>query len=308
MRVVFFNNVSGVSTALSKSLQKMNIDSNVFVDRIHHYGYPDEKLVQRFAGRFYNWLHEVIFADILHYHERFFIRPPSKVIRRFEINVPHYARKKVVFHFHGSELRKEKKRERFYPFLNYPMIVAMPDLLKHAPSHAKWFPHPVDTQFFVPGKEELGKAVVGFYKPHDKYPALFTGAETIVKGVEELRSSGKSIDVKEAYLIPWKEMPNYYNTINIWVDKTGLEFYGVSAVEAASSGLPVITEIGEDALTLVPDCPFINVPRSKIKGAIEYLSEENVRKYYGQKCRDYAQRLHDSDKVAERLLKFYRDL
>lgn len=308
MRIVFFNNVSGVSTTLSKSLQKMKIDSNVFVDRFHHYGYPDEKLVQRFTGRFYKWLHEVIYADILHYHERFFIRPPSKVIRRFEINVPHYVGKKVVFHFHGSELRKEKKRERFYPFLNYPIIVAMPDLLKYAPAHAEWFPHPVDTKFFSPNSKKSEKVVVGFYEPHDKYPALFTGAETIRKSVKELRLYGKSIEIKEAYLIPWIEMPNYYNAINIWIDKTGLDFYGVSAVEAASSGLPVITEIGDEALSLVPDCPFINVPRNKIKGAIEYLSEENVRKHYGKKCREYALRLHDSDKVASKLLDFYRKL
>ncbi len=298
-----------MSTTLSRVFKEKEIISNVYVDILHHYSYPGERLIKHFPVRFSVWLKEVLLADILHYNAKFFLKPPSRNIRYLELRLPNFANKLVVLHFHGSELRKPQKIVRFTPFFDLPILVAMPDLLKYVPRHAEWLPHPVDTKMFTPRSNyNHDEIIVGYYKPRDKYPAIFAGGRKVEEAVAELKELGESIKTKGAYLIPWNSMPEYYRSIDIWVDKTGLDYYGVSAVEAAACGVPVVAQIGEEALTFLPDCPFINVSHDRVRRALEYLSEENVRRYYGRKCRDYVLRLHCAEVVVENLLTMYKNM
>ena len=56
----------------------------------------------------------------------------------------------------------------------------------------------------------------------------------------------------------------YWKHIDVWVDRFGLDFYGFSSVEAAACGIPIVCQIGEKELGLVPKCPFINTTTSEL--------------------------------------------
>jgi len=61
-----------------------------------------------------------------------------------------YPSKKIVLHYHGSDIRgKWKERERFWKKAD-SILVSTPDLLEDAPQHVIYLPNPVDTELFKP--------------------------------------------------------------------------------------------------------------------------------------------------------------
>jgi hypothetical protein len=47
-------------------------------------------------------------------------------------------------------------------------------------------------------------------------------------------------------IIPHSEIPNYYGSLDLWVDRVGVGFYGYGPVEAAACGVPVIADISTE--------------------------------------------------------------
>ena len=65
----------------------------------------------------------------------------------------------------------------------------------------------------------------------------------------------------------------YWKKIDIWLDRFHLGFYGFTAPEAASCGIPVLCDIEEDMEQYVPNCPFLRTKPSvdNIESNLEYL-------------------------------------
>jgi glycosyltransferase involved in cell wall biosynthesis len=103
-------------------------------------------------------------------------------------------------------------------------------------------------------------------------------------------------------------MENYYASIDIWVDRIGLGFYGFSAIEAAAMGIPVITQISEDASTYVPDCPFINAMSKQHvqRQILRLVEDDDLRRKLGAQARDYVIKTHDSLICAKKCLEKYQ--
>lgn len=103
------------------------------------------------------------------------------------------------------------------------------------------------------------------------------------------------------------EVLNYWKNVDVWIDRFYTGFYGWSAIEAASCGIPVMCQIEEQVRQHVADCPFLQMKDTvdSIRSNLEYLICSSDREALGKKHRKYAVEKHDSEKVAEKCISEY---
>lgn len=275
----------------------------------HPYGYPGEVVFDKNLPRVEHSLKEVFTADVVHYHDEVFLRRSSRrrtyFLEKLDYHVARSLMKNIVFHFHGTAIRDPLQRTRNAAYFREKLVVATPDLLPFVPPNATWIPGPVDTEIFYPNRViRDDKVRIGYYDPPYDWGLLVNTPE---KTRRVIRSLGREkILESPAYRLNWSDMPHYYNGVDIWIDKMNLDFYGLSACEAAACGIPVIAHIGENERGLVPECPFLQSSYSGLSEAIEYFMEENTRRYMGQKCFDFVKKVHEASRICEMTSKVYQ--
>lgn len=287
----------GVGVVLSEALQKLGVNSSVLASAAHPFGFKEDYIFpahMRFTRglfRRFEWRKFYDF-DILHSHDN---RPlPSYVMRRWEgALIQHYHDPKTKGHLYGNDV---------------PSFVSVPNILKVIPD-ATWIPFPVDTTLFSQERRVQHDGIHIGYCDQQTDPSK---RRYIPKDEVEIaikNSRGKASPYPLTDIIPHSEMPEYYGRIDLWVDRLGLDFYGFSAAEVAAMGIPVITQIGEDEVLFTQSCPFINVDKKGLAGAIVSLVEdEQLRKSLGERARDYALKVHDSINVAKLCLDKYMEM
>ena len=310
MRITHFHNVAGVATTLAKYQRKEGHQTSVLVADPHPFGYPGETSYEDFSMLFHG-LEHVVLSRVVHYHTGAYIRGQHRWFNRFSKNIDYRlarsVHRKILFHFHGAEIRDENARVISSQFFRERSVVSTPDLLESGPHGSVWLPNPVDSELFFPG--HLGnseKIAVGYYNPISDYVRLYNKPEFIERTLSSME--GRGIVGTPASCLPWMGMPKYFNSIEIWIDKISMSFYGVSACEAAACGVPVITQIGEEERTYVPDCPFVDLSRESLQSAIEYLLDENTRHYIGQKCLHYVTERHEASRIVKSLDQIYESI
>ncbi len=308
LKIAHFNNVAGVATTLAKYQKKAGDEATVMVKELHHFRYPQERV---YYGNIRNTFHAIggiLSSDIVHFHDGPFLRRSRSLrtylLDKLDYNTAKSVRKRIIFHFHGTSIRDPSARQRNSAFFNEKLLVATPDLFPFVPSHSVWAPHPVDTELFYPRRSNgNAQVVVGFYQPPTPWGQLWETPQMTLDVVTGL--SAKEVKPSPAAGLPWAKMPSYFNEIDVWVDKMNLDFYGVSACEAAACGVPVVAHIGENERAFVPDCSFLQANYGTLSRTLEYLMEENTRKYVGQKCRDFVLKVHSASRICELIRRVY---
>jgi len=272
----------------------------VIVKSRHPYRYDDEIRCNTL-----NAMMRIVASDVIHYHSAPWIhRILAGRIRYLDYSIARTLRKKVVWHFHGHEVRGQRV-EKGPPQFDCPAIVSTPDLLRYLPN-ATWIPNAADPELFYPRKTPHPKTIVGCYDSPNPYVKHYSPVAETLAAVRELQRNGKGIDVRILSGYKHQEVPEYFQQIDIWVDKFGMDFYGLCALEASLCEIPVVTQIGEPEQSLIPSCPFITTERCEIKRTIEYLLDEDVRKELGKKGAEFTKRFHDPVGAADKCLKLYR--
>lgn len=97
--------------------------------------------------------------DIIHVHS---LEGIGKFIKKV------YPYKKLVMHFHGSDIRGKWREKEHYWKKADAILVSTEDLLEDAPSEALYLPNPVDTELFYPRQaHERGTAFTFSYNADD---------------------------------------------------------------------------------------------------------------------------------------------
>jgi len=155
MKILHVWDCAGVGAILAKYQRRLGVQSLV----VKRNGYSPYGIDKFYKTRLFDSSRVVFYAqviklilvgnfDIIHFHGSY--------------NVVVFAwlfRKRIVFHFHGSELRN---RGWFYSPLSKlakVVLVSTPDML-NCLSNAIWIPTPIDTEHFHPKREANRKEFV----------------------------------------------------------------------------------------------------------------------------------------------------
>jgi len=293
MKVLHYHNV-GVGVILTQSLRQLGVESYVLSVAPHPFGFKEDFLLPKRRKllkplRYFDWRRFYGF-DILHSHRPG--RLPSFVLRHWKGRfIQHYHDPNLTSHLYSDDV---------------PSFVSFPGLLDIIPN-SQWIPLPVDTAKFSPEKLKQHKGVnVGYCAQQlDPIKQPFIPIGEIKSAISKV--SGV-FDRPLAGIVNHRDMENYYASIDIWVDRIGLGFYGFSAIEAAAMGIPVITQIDESASAYVPDCPFLNSASKQHveKNIIKLVEDRALRRKLGAQARDYVIKTHDSLICAKKCLEKYQ--
>jgi len=290
----------GVGVVLSQAMNQLGVTSRVVSAAPHPFGFKEDYLLPKqrlgsthlaYYTRYLDWRHYRHQFNLLHSHND--VAYPRYIVKLWK--------NRIVQHYHNPSGKMPLYR-------GVPSLVSMPNMLDRVPN-GKFVPIPVDTVTFKPSHRTQTDLVrVGYSDQYtDPNKRRFLAISEIKDAISSL--GGKAVGVPLTQIISHAEIQDYYRTLDLWVDRVGLGFYGFGAVEAASCGVPIITDIRESDLRFVKNCPFVNIhTRAEIPSAIERLvNDKLLRESLAVKSREFIVETHDWLKVAERCIQIYRD-
>jgi glycosyltransferase involved in cell wall biosynthesis len=153
------------------------------------------------------------------------------------------------------------------------------------------FPFGIDTKVFSPKPELNARDILGIDKDTFVVAARSTddarkGFKELVQAIEQVRKTGRKILLLciqkqglvakyskevESIELPWtNDLSNlgiFYEAADLFAMPSSVESFGMMALEAMSSGVPVIT-VGETASSEVVECPELEVSLDDLVGQI----------------------------------------
>jgi len=279
----------GVGVVLRDAQRSLGAEAKVVSKAKHPFGFEADEYCKPHAGWVLSWLKNRKF-DILHNHDN--LKIPERIYNSYK--------GRFIQHYHDPKTAE--------PLYNVPSLASTPSICEKVPN-STYMPLPVDTDYFTfkNGRPFL-KIRVGFSDLN-----LDPTKAKLIPKAELQAISHKVRLVPQNQVVNHYAMPSYYHTIDVWVDRIQDEdpvnFYGWGAVECASMGIPVITQIGENEESHLDGCPFLNVKkRSQIGSHVDWLSDEDNYRRVSKKTREYTVKTHDAKKVAKRCLKIYEEM
>ena len=227
------------------------------------------------------------------------------VPRAAMVPVMRATRKKSVMHFLGDDIRGKTPDELAYGRRFDAQIVG-------SYAATRWVPEAV----VVPPGLDLGEyrpvAPVERERPlvvHAPSNPEKKGTKFVVEACSQL-----PVDLDVVHGVPNAEARERYRSADIVVDQMHYLWHGVFAIEAMAYGKPVVTHVDPEAVRLTEEAfdvevPIVRATPETLIDALRPLVESfEKRKRRGEAGRAYVERVHDIDKVAERLIEIYEGL
>lgn len=205
--------------------------------------------------------------------------------------------KKVIIHYHGSEIR-DRKQPFFHKFADV-FFVSTPDLLKFVPGSI-WLPSPIYTQNY---KQAISSNVLIITHAPSNPP---------LKGTTEITSAIKSIQMEIPDLkfdlisgIPYNDALDHYSKATIVIDQIKIGWYGMVSLECMAIGVPVVCYISKDLLKYFPDSyPVWLTTEKTLESDIIYLINNlNIRNKQIQIGKKYVSSVHNPINIVKMIIK-----
>jgi glycosyltransferase involved in cell wall biosynthesis len=153
------------------------------------------------------------------------------------------------------------------------------------------FPFGIDTEVFRPRPELNARDILGIDKDTFVVAARSTddarkGFKELVQAIEQVRKTGRKVLLLcvqkqglvakyskevESIELPWTNdltnLVTFYEAADLFAMPSSVESFGMMALEAMSSGAPVIT-VGNSAASEVTECPELEVHLDDLVGQI----------------------------------------
>jgi glycosyltransferase involved in cell wall biosynthesis len=239
-------------------------------------------------------------TDVFHFYFGLTLVPKSlqfPLLRAF--------RKKSVYHFLGSDIRGRTPAQLAYAKRADARVVGSYDAVRWVPD-AEVIPPGLDLAAYspVPPSDRARPLIV--HAPSDRRRK---GTEHVVRACEEL---GVELDVVER--LPHDEARLRYERADIVVEQLNAGWHGVFALEAMALGKPVVTYLKDDVVRRTEEAfgvrvPIVSATKENLMERLRPLVDSSAeRRRIGAESRSYVERVHDIDKVADRLLALYSRL
>jgi glycosyltransferase involved in cell wall biosynthesis len=300
MRVLQIGSIAGVPQELSRAQRRLGLKSDVISFQPHQFNYEVDlyrptrlPIPFRYCERMRSLFKLAGDYDIFHFHW-------SSAIP-FGLDLPIWKKldKKIILHYHGDDVRGKGSR-CFHSMFADRILVSTPDLLEWSPN-AVFVPNPINLEKFqyVGVKAHPGSVKI-IHAPSDR---LVKGTEYIIKAVEGLKADGYDVELILVENMPYQQAVELYREADVVVDQLIVGWYGSFAVECMALGKPVCVYIRQDLLSYFQEMPMVNTSPSRLENDLRRLLEDiGALQDMSRKVRKYAEQVHDSEKIAQKLV------
>ena len=239
-------------------------------------------------------------TDVFHFYFGLTLVPKS-----LQFPILRVLRKKSVFHYLGSDIRGRSRKDLAYGNRAGAQIVGSFDALRWVPD-AQMIPPGIDLRPFTPVPPTDRERPIVVHAPSDRAKK---GTEHVIAACAQLPVE---LDVVEH--LPHAEARERYARADIVVDQLNAGWHGVFALEAMALGKPVVVYLKPDVVEQAERAygtkvPLVPATKENLVAALRPLVESPaLRREVGAASRAYVERVHDIDKIADRLLDVYARL
>ena len=133
------------------------------------------------------------------------------------------------------------------------------------------------------------------------------------KGTEHVLAACEGLDAELEIVegLHHDEARERYRRADIVVDQLNAGWYGLFAIEAMALGKPVLTFLHDEAVARTEAAlglrvPIVNVTKETLRDRLaELVADPERRRRIGAESRAYVERVHDIERIADRLLELY---
>lgn len=330
MRIVQIGNIANQGWGLAQGLRALGHDVKVWDTTGHPFGFPaDARFTMDSPAEIVRVLRLAMDEDfdVLHFHAKSLIGQTGGMPMMWDLPVWRALGKKIVFTFHGSEVRKASQHLEEDPWSYFrfgdvacdedgiekrlaiirtyadALIVAGAPLKSFVPE-ARYVPKVIEVARYpaADGAPERARPMV----VHAPSKRATKGTQQILDGIAALQERGLAFDFHLAEGMPHDEFIELYRTADIVVDNLLLGDAEVSALEAMALGKPVITRVRDDVRAAHPDVPVVHAdPDSFIEVLADLLADPSRRAALGTRGRAYVEATHDAPVIAKQVEAIY---
>lgn len=288
---------------------------------------PLRGLSRRFLFRFF-WENNF---DAYHFHSLSTFMEGNQDIPRLK-----KRNKKLIFQFHGSDIRRldlakqrysghyanyidfdpaaeKKKTEKMNYLVGFADLLLVSDyeLLEWAPTGAKVAPRIVDAQAISAtlglGLKPDRQKITIFHSPSNP---LIKGTKFIEKAVDELKTKYPNLVLNVATRLPHTESLKKMAASDILIDQLLIGAYGKTAIEGMAMGKPVICYIRPYLKEkYYGNLPIISATKENIKDVLdELIAKQDSWSELGKAGIGYVQKNHSREAYAQFIEPEYRKL
>jgi glycosyltransferase involved in cell wall biosynthesis len=239
-------------------------------------------------------------ADVFHFYFGLTLVPKS-----LQFPILRATGRKSVYHYLGSDIRGKTPRELAYGKRADAEIVGSYDAARWVPE-AHVVPPGIDLAPFTPVPPSGRARPLVVHAPSSRAKK---GTEQVIEACARL-----PVDLEVVEGLHHDEARRRYEAADIVVDQLRAGWYGLFAIEAMALGKPVVTFLHEEAVSRTEQAFGVEVPI--VSATAETLAEKlrplvdspAERRRLGAASRAYVERVHDADRIADRLLDIYSRL
>ena len=240
-------------------------------------------------------------TDVFHFYFGLTLVP-----KRLQFPILTATRKKSVFHYLGSDIRRKTREELAFGKRADAEVVGSYDALRWVPE-AEVIPPGIDTAAIEPAFPDPART-----RPlivHAPSNRRHKGTEHVVAACEGLDAD---LDLVEG--VPHRQAFERYRGADIVIDQLNAGWYGVFAIEAMALGKPVLTFLRDDAVDRTEHAfgvrvPIVRTTKETLRASVEQLvADPALRRRIGGESRAYVEQVHGIETVTDRLLTLYARL
>ncbi|MCL0075567.1 glycosyltransferase [Dehalococcoidia bacterium] len=336
MRILHVHEVAGQASLISRAQRDLGVKSDVLVFNEHPFNYKYDiclninkksSIIRIISSLGINFVKCLFKYDVFHFHFGGSLLP-------YNIDLPilKLFRKRIIMHYWGSDIRQldiavdythfnmnelkdiypnandDQKRQQIKKINKYVDVSIVGDysLLPYSPNSIV-IKQAIDLKKFdFVGCEAKNKNIKFVHAPSNR---KIKGTKYILPVIERLRKEGYNIDFLLIENKTNEEASEIYKEADIVIDQLLGESHGIFAIECMALGKPVLCRINENFIKYYKDLPILSTNPDNLYRNLKLLIENpNLRRELGEKGRKYVEEVHDSKKIAKRLLELYKSL
>jgi glycosyltransferase involved in cell wall biosynthesis len=301
-------NTAGVPWANVQALRRRGVDAKLVVFNRYPLHPEADRSLERRGGfvrrQLTQWralLGLLPTTDVFHFYFGLTLVPQS-----VQFPILRALRKKSVLHYLGSDIRGKSPPELAYGKKAGAQLVGSYDAIRWVPE-AEVIPPGINVGSIEPTyPPEYRKRPVILHAPSSRHRK---GTDHVVAACE-----GLDADLVLVEGLRHDEAFERYREADIVVDQLNAGWYGLFAIECMALGKPVVTYLHEEALRRTEQelgvrVPIVSATKDDLRARLEPLvADAAERRRLGAASRAYVEQVHDSERVADRLLALYSRL